>query len=711
MALATLTIDINARLANIERDLGRVAHLSEQAGQRMGTAFEFAQSALKGIAAGFSAHALVDAIKSVIDLGDRMNDLSQRVGISVKDLATWTLAADQSGTSLESVARGVKGLSQYMLENGAALRSAGIDAQDTNGALMQLADLFAALPDGPLKAALAAKVFNKAGMEMIPLLNLGSAGLREAAEKSRVYGERLEKLAPLADQFNDQVSELSLHSKELGMSIATHLLPGLTGVAKWLTDIKVGGEQAKDALDWLTDESFLSHGLIGLILRGGVRGLRTAQDMLALAGLDSADGALRRQVSGKIGPDWAQWDAATNAYLKEREAALKAKALLGKEVSDREGSYLAGLREQLAIAQGDVSEYGKILRAVTEGPAKDFSAQTKAAALAIARKIDVLREATKAAEQHAAVLAKVDYAQSAANRSAEEFAFKGRQSLLEIGARTALLGKSPDQARQGEAILKIQKDYEDAVKKINEELGKIGDVEGIGAATYALSQERDRLIAETIAALQQEKAAQDALNASWEYGASEALRKYEDQVANVAASTERLMTDAFKGMEDALVEFVKTGKLNFKSLADQIISDLIRMQIQQSITKPLAQAVSGSGGLLSALSKLWPFEGGGVMSASGPLPLRRYAGGGIASGPQLALYGEGAMNEAYVPLPDGRSIPVQMRGAGGITIQQHIYPSPGVSSADLAQAMLQAKRAAVAEIRGSMRRGGEFATL
>ena len=47
------------------------------------------------------------------------------------------------------------------------------------------------------------------------------------------------------------------------------------------------------------------------------------------------------------------------------------------------------------------------------------------------------------------------------------------------------------------------------------------------------------------------------------------------------------------------------------------------------------------------------------------MPLRTYSSGGIAESPQLALYGEGQYREAYVPLPDGRSIPVTMRDSGG----------------------------------------------
>jgi hypothetical protein len=58
------------------------------------------------------------------------------------------------------------------------------------------------------------------------------------------------------------------------------------------------------------------------------------------------------------------------------------------------------------------------------------------------------------------------------------------------------------------------------------------------------------------------------------------------------------------------------------------------------------------------------FAMGGIMSSMGKLPLNAYANGGVANSPQLALFGEGRMNEAYVPLPDGKSIPVSFSGQG-----------------------------------------------
>ena len=55
------------------------------------------------------------------------------------------------------------------------------------------------------------------------------------------------------------------------------------------------------------------------------------------------------------------------------------------------------------------------------------------------------------------------------------------------------------------------------------------------------------------------------------------------------------------------------------------------------------------------------------------LPIRAYAYGGVARSPQVAVFGEGSRPEAFVPLPDGRSIPVTMDAqAQGITVVQNI---------------------------------------
>lgn len=140
-----------------------------------------------------------------------------------------------------------------------------------------------------------------------------------------------------------------------------------------------------------------------------------------------------------------------------------------------------------------------------------------------------------------------------------------------------------------------------------------------------------------------------------EAGLAKGLRAVAEEAEQLGKQMESATVRAFNGMTDALVDFVMTGKLDFRSLANSIISDLIRIQIQRAITLPLAKA----------MSSFFGFADGGVMTSDGPLPLRGYATGGIASSPQVAVFGEGSKPEAYVPLPDGRTIPVTMSGGTG----------------------------------------------
>lgn len=68
-------------------------------------------------------------------------------------------------------------------------------------------------------------------------------------------------------------------------------------------------------------------------------------------------------------------------------------------------------------------------------------------------------------------------------------------------------------------------------------------------------------------------------------------------------------------------------------------------------------------GALTSVSSVPSYAG--VMFANGGIArggFRAFADGGVVSGPTLGLVGEGRYNEAVVPLPDGKSIPVQMQG-------------------------------------------------
>lgn len=153
------------------------------------------------------------------------------------------------------------------------------------------------------------------------------------------------------------------------------------------------------------------------------------------------------------------------------------------------------------------------------------------------------------------------------------------------------------------------------------------------------------------------------------FGASEAVRKYAEEAGNNAAHIESMLTNAFKGAEDALVAFVMTGKLDFKSLANSIISDLVRIQIQQNVTKPLSNWIETLFGAVvgGATGATMP-AGSGTAGSSGGLSYGSIDGARASGGPVDAsgtyLVGENGP-ELFTPKSAGTIIPNGGGGSGG----------------------------------------------
>jgi hypothetical protein len=203
------------------------------------------------------------------------------------------------------------------------------------------------------------------------------------------------------------------------------------------------------------------------------------------------------------------------------------------------------------------------------------------------------------------------------------------------------------------------------------------------------------------------QAANDIFGQSTETN-SDKTKTYRKQLMDLADSAKDLQKNmesaavrGIKSLEDALVDVTMgtaSAKDAFKSMARSIISDLIRIQIQQSITAPLASAMGGGGGTGIAAS-VGKFFGG------------FFANGGRPPRNKVSVVGE---KGAELFVPDGVSGTVVPSGAGGgVTVHQTINLSAGVSQTVRAEVMgmlpqiQEASKAAVLEAR---RRGGSFAS-
>lgn len=101
------------------------------------------------------------------------------------------------------------------------------------------------------------------------------------------------------------------------------------------------------------------------------------------------------------------------------------------------------------------------------------------------------------------------------------------------------------------------------------------------------------------------------------------------------------------------------------AIADATIRGIqaVNLALTSPLGFPANFALAASVGVMTAanVARIAAMEKGGIVGPGGEMPLRRYARGGVASSPQMAVFGEGSMNEAFVPLPDGRRIPVTLK--------------------------------------------------
>ncbi|WP_236175339.1 phage tail tape measure protein [Pseudomonas pseudonitroreducens] len=128
----------------------------------------------------------------------------------------------------------------------------------------------------------------------------------------------------------------------------------------------------------------------------------------------------------------------------------------------------------------------------------------------------------------------------------------------------------------------------------------------------------------------------DKKRGDWANGAKESFADYLDSAKDVAGQTYDLFSNALKGTEDALVEFVRTGKLSFSDLANSIIEDLVRIQVRKAIAfgvesfqgsslfssifggaQNVGSAASAAGYSTAGYAGAYGFDGGGY---TGDLP-------------------------------------------------------------------------------------------
>ena len=141
------------------------------------------------------------------------------------------------------------------------------------------------------------------------------------------------------------------------------------------------------------------------------------------------------------------------------------------------------------------------------------------------------------------------------------------------------------------------------------------------------------------------------------------IKDYFDSIKSGAEEVREVVTKAFKGMEDAIVNFVMTGKLNFADFTRSILADMARIIVRQAFIKPLLG--------------LFGFADGGVVENAmgnvyGSNGIQKFARGGVVHSPTIfpfkngiGLMGE-AGSEAIMPLKRHSNGKLGVEASGGM---------------------------------------------
>lgn len=619
MAFASLTIDLNARLANLERDLGKVAHQAEKESQRMQAAFAKAGSAATALAGALGVGSFFAFVKGSIDAADNLNDLSKKTGIAVENLAGLQLVVDKSGTTMEMLGGGVAKLNKTLGEAAAGSKSAqtilrdlGITATDPMEAFYQLADAFGRFKTEGDKANAMSQVIGKTWGELAPALAEGGDGMRKMVEEGKRLNPVTQEMAEQADKFNDALSRMKVEVNGFGTTIGAQILPAMNA---WM-------EQMNEGI-----RIFGSFGAAFNNIGLGISPLNSLTENLAKYRKEIADLEKFRASAGA---------GADESFFRSVDARL--------DIARKKLEFLKAMQRQEALALND--QYGTGNYKLPGAPAPKKISITPYGSGKSAQAKGRMSDAEWAMEE-AAYMTRTLYQIATEMDAAREAAFdRATESAQEWE-------DGQDRAREKlEALRAEMIDLIDPVQKYRDKLEEI-----------------DLLLENKLLTPEQATAArlywQEQIDAAAGFGA---------QLKTIESEWDVFSRTAAESMQSALADFLfDPFKDGLKGMLYGFAQTVQRMAAEAIAANLMKSLFGDSGGqnLLGSFASLFGFAKGGVMTGAGPLALNRYASGGVANRPQLALFGEGRTPEAYVPLPDGRSIPVRMQGMPSLA-QNHI---------------------------------------
>jgi len=381
--------------------------------------------------------------------------------------------------------------------------------------------------------------------------------------------------------------------------------------------------------------------------------------------------------------------------MKKREDAQKKYASAAESAANQQktqaAQYLKQLEDQLDKTQ-NLTVYEKLASDLKRGVVK-LSGEQLEKAQGLARQADDAKEKEKKRSDE---IERQNFLFEARERLiARQQQYDMELSTFGMGDRAASdLRERIQLMQQHQAELrKLESDQTGALAKAKDpdEVQRVRDVYAERLKVIKDAQDKEVQLFEDSLERKRQK------ERDWASGAQSAFKTYAENAQNAYQQSNQFATKMLGGMEDALVNFAMTGKLNFKDFANSVISDLIRIQIQKALAGLLGSLFGGVAGAGASGSNAaqglkpgsWATGGytgdGGKYEPAGVVhrgevvwsqaDVARAGGVSTVEAMRLGLRGYaigGAVSPAMAPAVRAGAVSSQ---AGGTIV--NVYPAPG----------------------------------
>ena len=338
----------------------------------------------------------------------------------------------------------------------------------------------------------------------------------------------------------------------------------------------------------------------------------------------------------------------------------------------------------LETAKTQEDTFEKLSAKVDEFSLKTEDANRKARELFTKTSVDGLTLSTDASDKYKAAVKKLE---AEINKAVES------GDLLKTNAEQLI-----ETLKNGGANVQLQDTvllYSEIIKKSQQLDAQINRQSGNEESTYKAKAESMR---ELLNSIDKEvagyeylsKAVQEYINklelmASMESGQTGVFDKWLESIGTLEENIQDFTSNTLNSLVDTMTEGLTGASASFSDFAESIIKDLVRMTIKMMLFRAISGMIGGGISVGSGAAATGATGGAGISAGGGltsglGVPMKQYANGGIANTPQLAMFGEGDLPEAFVPLPDGKTIPVTIKGGrtgGASEVQVNIFNQGG----------------------------------